>query len=276
MANFRKSWLRHKRARLLDTRAKNESTLISSIAVRPTVSESGVSIAAIMKITALAAINLAMFAGVFTVLAVPVVLFFLVMLDLVVIQSAILGRPLRTAHYLFLILGLATSIAATVFVGGVLPAIVVTIQRWLVEHHTLPGAVSLAHALRTVRFSGGMELSMTVGVLTVCATAAISRSIARSMDRSDPSASLWIQRLTLFVQGAILGLAIYGLVLVFMQLLGWNPDGHAGGRLLLGLGAATFPIVGGTLVVSCRPRTDRQNDRQTPVEFGMTKCGDKP
>jgi hypothetical protein len=59
-----------------------------------------------MKIIALIALNLALVIRSPYLPQSPPLLFALVMLDLVLVQSAILGRPLRAFHYTFLVVGL--------------------------------------------------------------------------------------------------------------------------------------------------------------------------
>src|SRR5262245_59977509 len=77
-----------------------------------------VSLALMMKVTALVAVNLAVVRTDAWVLSSPFFLFMLTALDVVLVQSVVLGRTLRAFHAAFLAVGAAYSIAATVLVYG--------------------------------------------------------------------------------------------------------------------------------------------------------------
>src|SRR5262245_599944 len=73
-----------------------------------------VTIALMMKFTALVALNLALLLPVTDrALESPVICFMLAALNLVVIQAVLLGRPLQTFHHTFLAVGTFSSIALT-------------------------------------------------------------------------------------------------------------------------------------------------------------------
>jgi hypothetical protein len=69
------------------------------------------SLALLMKITALVAIDLALIGSDIWLLGFPVFLFLVVALNLVIAQGVILGRPLHAFHFTFLLVSTIFSIA---------------------------------------------------------------------------------------------------------------------------------------------------------------------
>src|SRR4051794_28152590 len=82
----------------------------------------GFTLASMMKFTAIVAVDLALWPGVADLAPEsPLVAFIFASLNVVIIQSALLGRPLRTFHHTFLVSGTVSSIAFTVLTLGSAP-----------------------------------------------------------------------------------------------------------------------------------------------------------
>ncbi len=79
-----------------------------------------VSIAVVMKLTAIIALNLALPRAVpyLWVFQVPPFLFLIVVLDLALVQAVAFGRPLRTFYFTFLIVGIVSTSVVTALCSG--------------------------------------------------------------------------------------------------------------------------------------------------------------
>ena len=87
--------------------------------------KASLSIACVMKLTALLAVDLAVIGSdPWGMLGWRGVLFPLLSLNMVLVQAFILGRPLRAFHYAFLTFGMVSSIVEVRFVGGGVSTIV--------------------------------------------------------------------------------------------------------------------------------------------------------
>ena len=140
------------------------------------------SIASVMKLTALVAVDLALVGGdTWWLLGIPVILILVVALNLALVQVFLLRRPLRAFHYTFMAVGMVSSIAFSVLVSdpnslGVNVAIV-----W--QHRGANGVAWLAriyqedyHTFRTI-------LGLGAGFLTLLTAWASGLLVAWVMRR---------------------------------------------------------------------------------------------
>jgi hypothetical protein len=128
-----------------------------------------VSLAALMKLTALIASELALIGSDVRLLVHPIFLFGIVALNLVAIQGLILGRPLRAFHFTFLIVGVISSVMITVliFTTGFALVLVSLIRK-------AEAIFGVARVKRFLNYVSVQEASLAVspmiGALAVCLT----------------------------------------------------------------------------------------------------------
>ena len=72
-----------------------------------------ISLASVMKLTAIVALDLALIHGGFEFLMTPVLLFLLATFNIALVQAVILGQPFQVSHSLFLAIGTVSSVAIT-------------------------------------------------------------------------------------------------------------------------------------------------------------------
>jgi hypothetical protein len=175
-----------------------------------------ITIALMMKWTALIALNLAILRSVSDRAAEsPVFAFMIAAINVVVIQSVLLGRPLRTFHYTFLAIGTISSSAFTV----------------LTAHWPTKGkAVATCSALLLAWAAG-------LGAAT----------LAR---RRDGVTGWWVRPVARFLQGMVIGFAVFALG---ATLAAWAvpeaPSAFTARWYAHIIGAFACPIVGGVLVL---------------------------
>jgi hypothetical protein len=163
-----------------------------------------VSLALAMKLTALAALNLALVREVAGILEIPFVLFLFAALDLVIVQGVFLGRPLRTFHFTFLSVGLASSIAMTLISlapemgsGWVLMAMFRRFREALGDD-----GIILARAVLTTWKLGAGALGLLVAW-------AVGRWAARRGHRRGHRAGGLARSVAAFFQGAVIGFGFF-------------------------------------------------------------------
>jgi hypothetical protein len=203
----------------------------------------GVSLSLLMKLVALIALDLAFLRVQPFRLQSSLFLFALVTLDLVIIQTIILGRRLGPFHYAFLIVGLVASLMLHAFFdNGLFHSITGT-----PTSRQSPGPLAIADQCVT----------NTLGLLQAWAT-------GLWMARRPPSRLRW--RITSFFQGALIGLGIFTVILVTFNYSGQAPALFTPGQFacLLGLGLAICPLLGGTAVSLLRGQRDLEGSANRP------------
>jgi hypothetical protein len=175
-----------------------------------------VTIALIMKFTALVALNLALFPPRVAdrALESPVFCFMLAALNVVVIQAVVLGRPLRTFHHTFLVVGILSSIALTVI------------------------SYPWAGPWKGVASASGILMAWTVGLRE-----------ARLVRQRGGVASSRVRTVPLFVQGMLIGFALFALGATFAAWLVQAPSPHTARWYAHIVGAIICPILGGLSVL---------------------------
>jgi uncharacterized membrane protein HdeD (DUF308 family) len=208
-------------------------------------SERNVSIALLMKLTALAAVNLALFMfadlrPMVSPLETPPGLFIVAALNLVIVQSVILGRPLRAFHFTFLVVGAIASVGLPIFMfryGARRP-------EWsLGILESLNGSQLFgAHLLEADRL---LTSAMCLLVAWVAA-----KSLAWRVQRSRNPPGRWAQGVAAFFQGVLIGLGVLLLVLTILHSLFYAevPAPHTAGWYAHWALVGLSPIVGGAVV----------------------------
>ena len=206
-------------------------------------SKQGVSLSLLMKLVALIALDLAFLRVQPSRIQTSLFLFALVTLDLVIIQTFILGRRLGPFHYAFLIVGLVASLMLhTFFDNGLFHGITGT-----PTSRQSPGSLAIADQCVT----------NTLGLLLAWAT-------GLWVARQPPSRLHW--RITSFFQGALIGLGVFTVILVTFNYSGQAPVRFTPGQFacLLGLGLAICPLLGGTALSLLRGRRDLEASVNRP------------
>ncbi len=214
---------------------------------------SGISIALVMKLTALVALNLAVLRVMPVIPESPPFLFALVVLDLVLVQAVTLGRPLRAFHYTFLIVGVLST--------GLITALAFRTSRPVMGSlHILETLIQWHRAARgeTRVVSLHMEFPMlaaaerwvtgTIGLLPAWAAGVMA---SRRMRRGRPPGRRG-RDIAAFLQGALIGLGFFAAGFTLAYGFGLRPPvPHTAGWHVLRAAMATCPILGGTAVVVC-------------------------
>ena len=175
-----------------------------------------VTIALMMKFTALVAMNLALFLPVADrALESPVICFMLAALNLVVIQAVLLGRPLQTFHHTFLAVGTVSSVALTaLFVPWTGP--------WM--------AIASVSAI------------LIAWVVSLRAARRVRQRVELSSSR--------VRTVLAFLQGMVIGFAFFALVATLAAMVVPEaPSPHTVRWYAHIVGAITCPIVGGLSLV---------------------------
>jgi hypothetical protein len=179
-----------------------------------------VTIALMMKFTALVALNLALLLPVADrARESPVICFMLAALNLVVIQAVLLGRPLQTSHHTFLAVGTISSIALTAL------------------------SVPWTGPWKTVASVSGILIAWVVS-LRAARRVRQRVGLSSSRDRTVP----------LFLQGMVIGFAFFALgATLAAGVVPEAPSPQTARWYAHIVGAITCPIVGGlSLVRVCR------------------------
>jgi hypothetical protein len=191
----------------------------------------GVPLSFLMKLVALIALDLAFLRLQPFLPQSPLQLFALVMLDIVIIQYFILGRRLGAFHYTFLIVGLVASLALhTLCFNG--------LYHRITRNPTWVGNVGIADRCVT----------SILGLLLAWAAGLWAARLVRSWEPR-PDRTCW--RIASFLQGALIGLGVFTVIVVTLNYSGQAPALLSPGQYvcLLGLGLAICPILGGTTVL---------------------------
>jgi hypothetical protein len=227
------------------------------------VSRKGVPISLVMKLTALIAVNLALLLEGPVILLSPPLLFFLVMLDLVLVQSVILGRPLHDFHYTFLIVGLVASIVLSFLAYynappgkvGSLRILETLIGTYLQVTASPPlnrqALEYLAIAERCVTSTLGLLLAWTAGLL-----------VARLARLRQPRSGKLGRRIASFLKGTLIGPVVFTAIVSLLDCYGPVPPPL--GQHLRWLGLATSLLLGGLAVVIFESRRDPEEPVNRP------------
>ncbi len=206
-------------------------------------SKQGISLALLMKMVALIALDLAFLRVQPYRLESPLFLFALVTLDLVIIQTFILGRRIGPFQYTFLIVGLLASLTLhTFFNNGLFHGITGT-----PTSRQPPGPLAIADRC----------LTSTLGLLLAWAT-------GLWVARRPPSRRRG--RIMSFFQGAVIGLGVFTVILVAFNYSGQVPALLTPGQFarLLALGLAICPLLGGTAASLLRSERDFEGPVNRP------------
>ena len=215
------------------------------------------SIAVVMKLTAIIALNLAVLRLVPEMRAgFPPCVFAIVMINLLLVQIVALGRPLRAFHHTFLIVGLLST--------GVLIALAFT------ESSPVPGSLRILEAAiqhyRAVRgesrvISPLIEFPMLrtaeawlaciLGLLPAWAAAVLA---SWSMRRGFRLTSEWSRIVAAFLKGALIGLGFFclGVTLAYSFFGPWNldPQTARAAWYVQWVCLVTCPLLGGMAVAT--------------------------
>ncbi|WP_254053229.1 hypothetical protein [Singulisphaera sp. GP187] len=174
-------------------------------------------------------------------------MFALVLLDIVLVQSVILGRPLRAFHYTFLVVGLVASMALTVL--AFMPTtsgktgslqILGTLIRW---YESIAGNLSWNHPIYQYLESAERCATSTLGLLMAWAAGLL---VARLVDRWASQPGSRIRYFGSFFQGALIGLAVF--TPIGLAIGSWAEKSNAPQafiRIIHGSCLALVPLLGG-------------------------------
>jgi hypothetical protein len=208
----------------------------------------GVSIAFVMKLTALIALNLAMLVEAPWIPESPPVLFAVVMLDLVIVQVLILGRPLRAFHYTFFFVGALSCAVVTVLaflrasgpnVGSL--HVIETLIRWSREiqggRKGFVGQRELGAIARYERW-----VTCTLSLLPAWGVGWLAARWVRL--RGGPTTG-WVRGLKAFAQGVVIGFFVLTLGTTLSAIV-WGPPRPDSFRSGLHVAALVLcPVLGG-------------------------------
>jgi hypothetical protein len=218
------------------------------------VSRQVVTLSLLMKLVALAALDLVFLRVHPSLPQSALQLFALVMLDLVIIQYFILSRPLGAFHYTFLIVGLVASLALHTFSFNSLHAL----ETLIGLYQEITG--DLTWKERSLGYLAIADRCVTsILVLLLAWSAALW--VASQVRRRQPRPGRRSQLIASFFQGAIIGLGLFTMIVVTLnylgqvQSLGLSPELFVG---LLGVGLTICPLLGGAVVMLLRSRRDHK------------------
>jgi hypothetical protein len=196
----------------------------------------GVSLALLMKLVALFAVDLAFLRVQPFLPQSPFQLFALVMFDVVIIQYFILGRRLGAFHYTFLIVGLVASLALHTLCSNGL-------YHRITRNPSSVGYVAIADRCVTSIF--GLLLAWAAGLWA-----------ARLVRSREPRSDGLRRPIASFFQGTLIGLGVFTVILVVVNYLGQPQALLSPGQYVcvLGLGSAICPLLGGTGVLLLKRR----------------------
>ncbi len=233
-----------------------------------------VSIAVVMKLTAIIALNLAvvrLLADVLWVLTVPPVLFLTMLLNLALLQAVAFGQPLRTFYFTFLIVGILTTGAITVLASrrpwqpektwGTLHILETTVQHYRTIRGQSP--VTALH-IESPGLAAAEQWITYILVGLLPASAAVLASWW--MHRRGRRRNNWGQAVTGFRRGALIGFGLYlGANLVFVWFVAqWLPTPPDVFTSVYLSGLAGSPLVGCLAVATITWLRSREEQRETP------------
>lgn len=193
-----------------------------------------VSIAGVMKLTAIIALNLAVLRVVPVMLAdAPPFLFAIVVLDLVLVQAAGFGRPLRAFHYTFLIVGVVSTGVITALAfrqSNPAPGSLHILETAIQHHRAVRGQNRVISLDIEFPMLAAAERWVTciLGLLPAWAAAVLA---SWSMRRGCRRKSEWGRSVAAFLKGALIGFGLFslGATLAYSCFGPWSPDPHTAG-----------------------------------------------
>ncbi len=215
------------------------------------------SIAVVMKLIAIIALNLAVLRVVPEMRAAsPPSVFAIVMINLLLVQTVALGRPLRAFHYTFLIVGLLST--------GVMIALAFS------RSSPVPGSLrileTVIHHYRAIRVQSRVLsplikflmlptaeawLACILGLLPAWAAAVLA---SWTMRRPYRRKSEWGQIVAAFLKGALIGFGFFcvGATLAYSFFGPWNVDPHTATAVwyVQWVCLVTCPLLGGMAVAT--------------------------
>jgi hypothetical protein len=188
------------------------------------------------------------------------------MLDLVLVQSVILGRPLGDFHYTFLVVGLVASIVLS----------------FLAYFNAPPGKVGSLGILETLigaclKITSAPPLNrqalkyVAIGERCVTSTLglllawAVALWVARHARLRQPRSGKLGRRIASFLKGTLIGPVIFIAIVSLLDCYGPGPPAPPTlGQHLRWLGLAIFPLLGGLAVVFFESRRDPEEPVNRP------------
>jgi hypothetical protein len=212
-----------------------------------------VSLVLIMKVTALVAADLALFGREVWILGTPYFFFLIAAINVVAVRGLILAQPLRGADYIFLIVGVFTSVAATaILYGSGLPAIVWGLVQ---RYQKYPSVRRIFESLFSL-LAPELWLGLVVGIIGLALAWGAGRLVSRRelRRRQRPGRRIWRAAGTR-AQGAIIGLGLFTIALIILAEAGLPPPHPLSPRWPAFLFALAASPVVGALVISFAPRS---------------------
>jgi hypothetical protein len=215
----------------------------------------------LMKFIALIALNLALLRVGPFLPEIPVFFFALVMLDLVLVQSIILGRPLRAFHYTFLVVGLVASIALTGLSYVIPPGrngSLRILETLIGAYRRITGDLRWDPSFNDILASAERCLTSTLGLLVAWGAGLwVARRQPRLSGRGRCVAS--------FFQGTLIGLGAFMAISFTLNFLGAVPPApHTPGQNARLLGLVICPLFGGLAVVLLKGQRDPEGPINRP------------
>ena len=232
------------------------------------------SIAVVMKLTAIIAVNLGvvrLLSDVLWVLTLPPVLFLTMLLDLALLQAVAFGQPLRTFYFTFLVVGVLSTGVITILTSrrpwqpektwGTLHILETTIQHYRTVRGQAPVTPlhiefpELAAAEQWITY-------ILVGLLPTSAAVLASFWMRRRGRRRNN----WGQAVIAFLRGALIGFGLYlGARLVFVWFLAkWLPTPPAALTHIYWAWFVASALVGGLAVTTITWLRSREEQREKP------------
>lgn len=171
-----------------------------------------VSLALIMRLTVLVALNLALLRDLAWMLRVPVFFFIVAAINVVLVQAVVLGRPLGVFHAAFLILGTVFAIVSNVLIGldprpGTGPS--------LVLGTLIQGYRAITDDDRFSQFTNSPTSweadCWVLNLLGLSLAWAGGQNAARVPRRRGPRSRGWDGDATAFFQGAVIGFGLFSI-----------------------------------------------------------------
>jgi hypothetical protein len=213
------------------------------------------SIAVVMKLTAIIALNLAMRRVVPDMLfEAPPFLFLIVALDLALVQAVAFGRPLRTFYFTFLIVGvLSTGVVTALSFRSSNPMLgSLHILEAAIQHHRAVRGQSRVISLYNefpMLATAERWLTCTLGLLPAWAAAVLTSWWMRRRCRRKGE---WRQSVAAYLQGTLIGFGLLcvGVTLVYLLAPSWIHDPPTALWYIYWMGLVSCPLLGGLAVVT--------------------------
>jgi hypothetical protein len=237
---------------------------------RQTVPGRRISIAVVMKLTAIIAVNLAVLRLLpeVWVFSLPPFLFMVMLLDLALVQTVAFGQPLRTFYFTFLIAGVLSTAVISVFAfnqpepgQGKLHILETAIQyygKFRGRGPVIPPYIEFPMLATADQWITCILVGVLPALTAVLASWWMRRRSARKSE--------WGQGAAAFLQGALIGFGLYvGVILVFAFVLApWLPTPPEALTYVYLAGLAASPLVGGFALARLTLLRLRRHHGETP------------